>query len=457
MSVRAIAAAAALGIVALCSGCPHEGQRRVKPPEEKPPWDPPTEARAKKKFAAAVADYEKLAAKGKWSPSTCDDMAGRFEALYTEFGGPMNVALFNAGAVREACDQTPEAEAIYRRLVAAHPKSDLGHNQLGVLAMRAGHETQALKHFRAAIEANPTTRAPRNNLAAALRNRYASTPEDAAFRQAENQLQNVLAVDSDNRQAFENLARLYYDRGRLEDKAYLMLADLVVSQGLMVAEREDEPSADLHVIRGLILMQRDDDVRALRSFERAAEIDPAHGDAHMNIALVALRFRDFDNAEKSLSIARKDDRHADNIETYLGLGVAYRGLRQYDEAEQSFEKAQAMAPADPRPLYNLGILYQEHIAPSQEGFDEGMHRKAIGFFEDFTKRAGGVSQFKGDVGDAKFRIGVLEQSIVNFHEIEDIRKKAEEIERQERLQREAERKELLEIERRAKEAVGSGA
>ena len=399
MSIRANAAFAALGIVALCSGCPHGGQPRI--PDDPEPkdveWDPGTRARAEKAFAATVVDYEKVAAKGKWTPSTCDDMAGRFEALYAEFGGPMHVALFNAGAVREACGQTPKAKAIYQRLVSDHPKSDLGHNQLGVLAARAGHEAEALKHFRAAIEANPTTRAPRNNLAAALRKRYANTPEDASFRQAENQLQNVLAVDSDNRPAFENLARLYYDRGRLEDKAYLMLADLVVSQGLMVADRIEEPSADLHVIRGLILMQRGDDVRALRAFEKAAEIDPDHGDAHMNIAMIALRFRDFDNAEKSLSIAKKDDRHVDNIETYLGLGVAYRGLRKYDDAKRSFEQAQTLAPKDPRPLYNLGILYQEHIAPSKEGFDEKLHRKAIGFFEDFTKRAAGDRKFSTDL------------------------------------------------------------
>lgn len=457
MSNRANAAIAAIGFVALCAGCTKTRQPPTDPPVvEEHEWDEPTAKRAKQAFATTVADYEKLAAKGKWTPSTCDDMAGRFEALYAEFGGPMNVALFNAGAVRESCGEMPKAKAIYQRLVSAHPKSDLGHNQLGVLAMRAGREAEALEHFRAAIEANPTTRAPRNNLAAALRNRYADTPEDAAFRQAENQLQNVLAVDSDNRQAFENLARLYYDRGRLEDKAYLMLADLVVSQGLMVAERVDEPSADLHVIRGLILMQREDDVRALRAFEKAAEIDPDHGDAHMNIALVALRFRDFGNAEKSLSIARKDDRHADNVDTYLGLGVAYRGLRKYKEAEQSFEKAQTVAPKDPRPLYNLGILYQEHIAPAQETFDEGMHRKAIGFFEDFTKRAGADSTFKGDVVDARFRIGVIEESIENNDTIEIIRKQAEEIERQEQLAREQERKELLEIERRAKQAAESG-
>ena len=177
----------------------------------------------------------------------------------------------------------------------------------------------------------------------------------------------MLAVDSGNQLAYENLARLYYDRGRLKDKSYLLLAGLVIDQANRVLKKDNVESADLYNLRGLLLMQNDDQVNALRAFQKAAELDPQHADVHMNIALIAIRFRDYKTAEESLTVALKDQRQKKNIEAYLGLGVAQRGLRKYSEAEKSFKKAMDMSKSDPRPLYNLGILYHEHIAATQEG------------------------------------------------------------------------------------------
>ena len=86
-----------------------------------------------------------------------------------------------------------------------------------------------------------------------------------AEKAAEVQLENVLAVDSRNQLAYESLARLYYDRGRLEDRSYLVLADLVVTQAQRVLEADGVRSADLYNIRGLLWMQRDDPARAIRA------------------------------------------------------------------------------------------------------------------------------------------------------------------------------------------------
>ena len=112
---------------------------------------------------------------------------------------------------------------------------------------------------------------------------------------------------------YENLARLYYDRGRLEDKSYLLLADLVITQALAKAKDGTlAQSADIYNIKGLLFMEQDNQVDALRAFKKAVEIQPRHADAHMNIALVAIRFRDYATAEKSVEIAladRRQNRH----------------------------------------------------------------------------------------------------------------------------------------------------
>ena len=79
-------------------------------------------------------------------------------------------------------------------------------------------------------------------------------------------------------------------------------------------------------------------------------VDPNHSDANMNMALVAIRFRDYEAAEKSLKVALRDKRLSKDIETYLALGVAQRGLRKYDDAEKAYRQAAKIKGSDPRPL-----------------------------------------------------------------------------------------------------------
>lgn len=95
-------------------------------------------------------------------------------------------------------------------------------------------------------------------------------------RRAESALRNALAVDSDNAVSHENLARLYYDRGRLHERSYLLLSKLVVTQATRVLEQRGTPSAELHNLHGLLLMEDGDQVSALRAFRKATEVDPEH-------------------------------------------------------------------------------------------------------------------------------------------------------------------------------------
>ncbi|MBL4689841.1 MAG: tetratricopeptide repeat protein [Nannocystaceae bacterium] len=363
------------------------------------------------------------------------------------------LVLFNAGAVREGCGDVTAAQALYRRVIAGGPLADLAHNQLGVIALERGHQAQAVAHFRDAVAANHVTKAARNNLATTLRDRYASTPDDAVFRAAELQAQSVLGLDSDNRRAFENLARIYYDRGRHGDKAYLLLSDLVVSQGLAVIERTGEGMADLLVIRGLILVERDDVARALRAFNQAVAADADHGDAHMNLALIALRQRNFEHARDSLTVAASSPRHASNIETYLGLGVAYRGLRDFSRAQEAFERAQGLDGKDPRPAYNLGILYSEHVGPAAAAFDRRLSAQALQYFKVFVHKASPYPRYARHVRDANFRIRMIDELLVAVTQGEAIAREVAALEERAHEQREHERTRLLEIEARAQAAV----
>ncbi len=419
----------------------------------------PTKAsiEAKKDFTAVAKRYAAAKAKGSLSKGQCDDFAKQFKKVFDQHGKQMTVAYFNAGAVWDECGETEKAEQIYQAVIKKVPKYDLSYNNLGVIYWNRKQEEKALSYFKKAVDANMATRAPRNNLAAALRNKYSESPEQKTFEDAERTLQRVLAVDSSNRLAYENLARLYYDRGRLKDKSYLLLANLVIDQAIRVLKEDKIESADLFNLKGLLDMQRNDQVAALRAFKKAAELEPNYADAHMNIALIAIRFRDYQTAEESLKVAIKDRRQKKNVEAYLGLGVAQRGLRKYKDAEKSFQKALDVKKNDPRPLYNLGILYHEHIAATQEGdFDKGPYNKAKEFYNKFVSRAGGKSKFKGQIDDAKNRVVAIDQLFKDIEEMKKLEAEQKKLEELERKQQEEEKKRLLDLEAKAKAAASGG-
>jgi len=415
----------------------------------------------KKPSAEAKADFKKVAdryasarASGALSATQCESFSNDFARLYKDHGTTLTIAWFNAGAVLEECGQTAKAEEIYKQIVNREPKFDLSYNNLGVIYWNRKQESTALDHFQRAVAANPRTTAPRNNLAAALRNEYSSSPEQNDFEKAERELQTVLAVDSSNRLAYENLARLYYDRGRLKDKSYLLLAGLVVDQAMRVLKEEQVESSDLFNIQGLLFMERDNQVDALKAFKKAAELEPNHADANMNIAMISIRFRDYAQAEASLKIALKDGRQKKNIETYLGLGVAQRGLRKYKDAEASFKQAIEVAGGDPRPLYNLGILYHEHVAATGE-FSKTPYETAKSYFDKFQGKAGGAAEYKTAVADAKSRMQNIDQLFKDIEEMKKLEAEAKKLEEEAKRQEEEERKRLLDLEAKAKAAAAA--
>jgi Flp pilus assembly protein TadD len=274
---------------------------------------------------------------------------------------------------------------------------------------------------------------------------------------AELHLQNALALESSDRSAFENLARLYYDRGRLRDASYLLLAELVVTQGQRVLEAEGRRSADLHNLHGLLLIERNNQVDALRAFKQAVEIEPDHADAHMNIAMIALRFRDYAQAERSIRVAIKDPRQQANVEAWLGLGVAHRGLRRYEEARAAFEQAAKLGSADPRALYNLGILHQEHIAPAQLAEDSGKRANQIArrYFSKVVERADRSEGVRATVADARKRMQSIDEYLEAIRVADELEKRAAEADRARAEEARRERERLLELEKRALESQSS--
>jgi tetratricopeptide (TPR) repeat protein len=441
-------------VVTLMAACGPRTRTRVPEAEPIATTDDGPSPKALASLAAVVKRYQDAKAKGPLGKHACKQLGDDFLALYEEHGRSLAIAKFDAAAVAQQCGDLDLATKIYEDLVHAVPSQALAHNNLGVIYWERGQEGKALEAFTRAVQADPQSTAPRNNLAAALREKYKGKPEPADFARAELEAQRVLALDSGNRLAYENLARLYYDRGRLQDRSYLLLAQLVIAQALAKVKDGTLPaSAELHNLQGLLMMERKDPVGALRAFKRAVEIDALLTDAHLNIALVAIRFRDYQTAEDSLEQALTDRAQQHNVDAYLGLGVAQRGLRKYEAAQKSFEKAVALDKDDPRALYNLGVLYQDHLGPANdrknpETFDKAPYERAKGYFEKFVARAAKQKSLADSSADATRRIKGIDELFTNIRDMKELERKQKELVELERKQQEEEKQRLLEAERK---------
>lgn len=421
---------------------------------------PDSPATAREKMDSLAQRHAALADRKAPDQAECEALADDYRELHDRNAGSKSLhgverAWFNAGVVWETCGDDDRAAATYRAVLEVYPKFALPMNNLGVMSWHHGDRSTAMRYFERAVEVDPRATEPRTNLAAALRERYATKVEDADFIAAEQNLQNALAVDSNNLQAYANLARIYYDRGRLDDRSYLLLSGLVVTQALRLAEAHGGSPAALHNLRGLLHMESGDQVAALRAFERSVQSDPSHGDAHLNLAMVSIRFRDYARAEKSLSAVVESPEARDLTDAYLGLGVAQRGLRNYEAAERSFHEARKLNKSDPRALYNLGILYQEHIATSTEGKAIAENEKAKDYYEKFIRTASG-KHHRSAVIDARARVKTIDEYIMVIRTMDELEKKAKAADAAIRAEEEARRKEVLELERRALEAAGRG-
>ena len=143
-----------------------------------------------------------------------------------------------------------------------------------------------------------------------------------------------------------------------------------------------------------------------------------------------------------------------NIEVWLALGVAQRGLKKYKEAEESYVKASKLNASDPRPWFNLGVLYQDHMS-TQDGVDmkkgEELIAVAKKHYGKFKETAAGNKAYETRKLEADDRIATIDQTF-EFNKISvELEKKAAEMAKIEKEQQEAERKRLLELEKAAME------
>jgi tetratricopeptide (TPR) repeat protein len=163
-------------------------------------------------------------------------------------------------------------------------------------------------------------------------------------------LQKTLRNTPRSTAALNALALVYEARGQHE------LADLVLHKALEVDDKS-KAAAETWNNLGLIALSLRQDQVAFAHFDQAARLDPGLTVARRNKAVVYLDCGDYQKASDELKAITRAD--PEDVDAWIALGVAERGLGQLDRAASAFDKALELNPTAPDALYDLAVLFMD--------------------------------------------------------------------------------------------------
>jgi Flp pilus assembly protein TadD len=391
---------------------------------------------ARADFDKAMQRYAGAKKSGGISGSECSSVSDAFKRVADDNPGLLE-ARFNQGAVLAECGREEDAARIWRGLKYGPAISNLGY-----MAWKRNDTSEAESLFARAIADDPLhTVEARNNLAQILRDkaRKASSNEDkkAYVGQAVSNLRTVLALDSNNLQAFSTLAFIYYDMnmlemaklvgnqaikkadeiatGKFEEEKVEEAAEGKAGKGGKKAKKEkpgkeggddeggklakevnvretgtgvtDDMKKQLAVVYntlGLIELKKKNISPAIQNFKKAVGLNASFAEARLNLAALSLNNRDYNTAEENFRTVIQ--LMPKNYEASIGLGVALRGNKKIDEAETQYNSAQHLDPSNPASYFNLGLLYQDY----KDGQKPVLH-KAQDYYRQFLSHVTGAT------------------------------------------------------------------
>jgi tetratricopeptide (TPR) repeat protein len=269
----------------------------------------------------------------------------------------------------------PRLEKKFQDALGADGKLAEAEYNLGVLAERQGKIDEAVSRYKGALARKPTLRQAAENLAVIAQNRgdipgavaiyqdiLTKYPDDASSRA---HLAEIFRQSGDHDKAME-FARQALIREPKTLLAYkvMMLSYLDRKQFSMAklvalrAMKIDENDPELYFTVGLILMRQDDTPKARLQFKRALEVRPDFLPAHLEMARLALKDENFPMAEQHLR--KLLQANGKNAEAHLNLGVAYKGMGQYDKAMQEYDAAEKLDAKLSGIYLNRAIILHRH-------------------------------------------------------------------------------------------------
>ncbi len=268
--------------------------------------------------------------------------------------------------------RAPEAESIYRQVLAAHPQQPNALCGYGLLLHGAGHHAAAAGLLRQAVSLQPNDadiRVAHGATAAAV----GQLPEaEAAFRRAIELRPGLLA-------AHENLASVYSFQGRhaeaisaaqravtLGPRSYSALC--VITQSMVALGRLEEavswanravsaaapqPAHRAHEMAGHALMGMGRSDEAIEAYKRSVSPEPGFAVAYSNLGNALQQRARVEEGMIALEMAIKLDPNLPDARN--NYGNALKDLARLDEACVEYRKAVALRPETA--LFGSNLVY----------------------------------------------------------------------------------------------------
>ena len=231
-------------------------------------------------------------------------------------GGP--AALLNAAIAYHQAGRLDEADAAYRRVLAAMPKHFDAMHLLGVVALQTGRLDEAKALISGALAVNPKFAAAHNNLGNVHLRQGHLDAAQASFEHAVK-LQPGFA------DAHYNLGNQLRRQGRLQDAA----------THFRRAAAANGKSVQAHTNLGATLLDLGDARGAVKALESAVRLKPDHAEALSNLGLALDRAGEPARALDVLDRARKLDPKSTTALRNRGMVLARFG--RHAEARQCLE------------------------------------------------------------------------------------------------------------------------
>lgn len=283
-------------------------------------------------------------------------------------------ALHLLGVLLHQAGQNEPAAALIRRAIAVDPHPAVFYGNLGTVLLALGRPAEAVEAYRSALQRQPEFAQAVLNLGVALQALGNFDEAEAAFRRA-------IELRPDLAAAFINLGNLLQRRGNWSEAA--------ANHTRALELRPD--SADAEYNLGNALLEMDRTQEAERHYRRAIALAPDLAEAHANLGNACLRDQKMDEAvacyERALALKPGFTEAAYNLgnarqtqgrgeealqcyqralqlnpelpQGHYNLGITLHGLGRLEEAEASFRRAFELAPGYAQAYYNLACVLQE--------------------------------------------------------------------------------------------------
>jgi tetratricopeptide (TPR) repeat protein len=300
------------------AGAKSEGKPGDKKGEENGPTEniPQVATRAKLQFDDAIKSLDTCRKKGD-----CD--WGLLEKKFVGAGDldeHFGEAYFNAGVMAERKGDFDAARDHYKTAINKRPTLYQAAENLAVIEQNKGNEQGAVDTYQGILEKYPENGSARARLAEIYRRRGEHDRAIELSREA-------LFREPKTLTAYKVMMSSYYEQRQLS------LAKLVALRALKL----DEHDPEIYYTLGLISLAEKEPAKARVQFKTAAEKRADYLPAHLQLAKMAMDTSDYSGAEQSIrKILAVDGK---NAEAHLNLGIAYKGMGQYDKAMAEYDTA----------------------------------------------------------------------------------------------------------------------